>query len=185
MDPYTPQVDDLLLFFRDDDGKLAKRLIPHHVYADESRRISLDSLSPGWKGSVISEQGNEDQPYYVANFARLLAPGTSPFKPVPRRKASADTDVMVAPTVKPQPNDIVVVPHDSPNAGYIVPRDVYRDCFALADQDIPDVVTMAIEEGVVVANLPKLQLDGFTCYLLSLISLRSGALDAADEPSEK
>jgi hypothetical protein len=185
MDPYTPQVDDLLLFFRDDDGKLAKRLIPHQVYADESRRISLDSLAPGWKGSVISEQGNEDEPYYVANFARLLAPGTSPFKPVPRREVSADTDVMAAPRVTPQPRDIVVVPHDSPNAGYIVPRDVYRDCFALDDQDIPDVVTMAIEEGVVVANLPKLQLDGFTCYLLSLISLRSGALDAADEPAEK
>jgi len=185
MDPYTPQVDDLLLFFRDDDGRLAKRLIPHHVYADESRRISLDSLAPGWKGSVLSEQGNEDEPYYVANFARLLAPGTSPFKPAPRNKASADGDVMAAPTVTPQPRDIVVVPHDRPNAGYIVPRDVYRDCFALADQDIPDVVTMAIEEGVVVANLPKLQLDGFTCYLLSLISLRSGALDAADEPGEK
>src|SRR4051794_9603405 len=99
MDPYTPQVDDLLLFFRDDDGKLAKRLIPHHVYADESRRISLDSLSPGWRGSVICEQGNEDDPYYVANFARLLAPGTSPFKPVTRSKASPDSDLQVAPKV--------------------------------------------------------------------------------------
>jgi len=185
MDLYTPQVDDLLLFFRDDDGTLAKRLIPHHVYADESRRISLDSLAPGWKGSVISEQGDEAEPYYVANFARLLAPGTSPFKPAPRREVGSETDVMVAPKVTPQPSDIVVVPHDSPNAGYIVPRDVYRDCLALADQDIPDVVTMAIEEGVVVANLPKVQLDGVTCYLLSLISLRSGALEAAGEPTEK
>jgi len=181
MDPYTPQVDDLLLFFRDDDGSLAKRLIPHHVYAEESRRISLDSLDPGWKGSVISEQGDEAAPYYVANFARLLAPGTSPFKPVPRREATVAADVATAPTVTPRPSDIVVVPHDSPNAGYIVPRDVYRECLALDDQDIPDVVTMAIEEGVVVANLPKLQLDGVTCYLLSLISLRSGAL----EPGEK
>jgi len=73
----------------------------------------------------------------------------------------------------------------NPNAGYILPRDVYRDCLALADQDIPDVVTMAIEEGVVVANLPKLQLDGLTCYLLSLISLRSGALEAVADPGEK
>jgi hypothetical protein len=88
---------------------------------------------------------------------------------------------MTAPKVTPKPSDIVVVPHDSPSAGYIVPRDVYRGCQALTDQDIPDVVTMAIEEGVVVANLPKLQLDGLTCYLLSLISLRSGAL----EPGEK
>ena len=185
MQPYTPQVDDLLLFFRDDDGKLAKRLIPHDVYADESRRISLDSLSPGWKGSVISEQGDEQDPYYVANFARLLAPGTSPFKPVPRKPLSHDGSGQSAPKMTPQPSDIVVVPHDSPNAGYVLPRDVYRDCFALSDQDIPDVVTMAIEEGVVVANLPKLQLDGATCYLLSLISLRSGALDAVPEPSEK
>jgi hypothetical protein len=179
--PYTPQVDDLLLFFRDDDGKLAKRLVPHEVYADESRRISLDSLAPGWKGSVISEQGDEQDPYYVANFARLLAPGTSPFKPVARKEPSSASDVMTAPKVTLKPSDIVVVPHDSPNAGYVLPRSVYRDCFALSDQDIPDVVTMAIEEGVVVANLPKLQLDGATCYLLSLISLRSGAL----EPSEK
>jgi len=181
MDSYTPQVDDLLLFFRDDDGGLAKRLIPHHVYADENRRISLDSLSPGWKGSVISEQGDEAAPYYVANFARLLEPGTSPFKPAPRREVSAVTELAPAPKVTPRPNDIVVVPHDSPNAGYIVPRDVYRDCLALADHDIPDVVTMAIEEGVVVANLPKVQLDGVTCYLLSLISLRSGALAPAEK----
>jgi len=179
--PYTPQVDDLLLFFRDDDGKLAKRLVPHEVYADESRRINLDSLTPGWKGSVISEQGDEQDPYYVANFARLLAPGTSSFKPVARKEPSSANDVMTAPKVTLQPSDIVVVPHDTPNAGYVLPRNVYRDCFALSDQDIPDVVTMAIEEGVVVANLPKLQLDGATCYLLSLISLRSGAL----EPSEK
>jgi hypothetical protein len=178
MDPYTPQVDDLLLFFRDDDGSLAKRLVPRQVYADESRRISLDALAPGFRSSVISEQGDDAQPYYVANFARLLAPGTSPFRPAPRRAPRADVAVDTAPKVTPKPNDIVVVPHDTPNAGYILPRDVYKDCFALADQDIPDVVTMAIEEGVVVANLPKLQLDGYTCYLLSLISLRSGALEA-------
>jgi hypothetical protein len=178
MDPYTPQVDDLLLFFRDDDGSLAKRLIPRQVYADESRRISLDSLDKSFRSSVISEQGDEAQPYYVANFARLLAPGTSPFRPAPRRAPQNDVALDVAPKVTPNPSDIVVVPHDAPNAGYILPRDVYKDCFALADQDIPDVVTMAIEEGVVVANLPKLQLDGYTCYLLSLISLRSGALDA-------
>jgi hypothetical protein len=183
MDSYTPQVDDLLLFFRDDDGTLAKRLVPHHVYADESRRISLDSLAPGFRGSVISEQGDETVPYYVANFARLLAPGSSPFKPV-QRKPAASAVSSAAPKVTPQPSDIVVVPHDRPEAGYLLPRDVYRDCLALADRDIPDVVTMAIEEGVVVANLPKLQLDGITCYLLSLISLRSGALDAATEPSE-
>jgi hypothetical protein len=184
MDLYTPQVDDLLLFFRDDDGTLAKRLIPHHVYADEGRRISLDALSPGFRGSVISEQGDEAEPYYVANFARLLAPGTSPFKPVPRRQPSAEVETDAAPKVTPQPSDIVVVPHDNPNAGYILPRDVYRDCLTLADHDIPDAVTMAIEEGVVLANLPKVQLDGVTCYLLSLISLRSGALDAAAAPGE-
>jgi len=178
MDPYTPQVDDLLLFFRDDDGSLAKRLIPRQVYADASRRISLDSLNPGFRTSVISEQGDEAEPYYVANFARLLAPGTSPFRPAPRRVAQVEVSADAAPNVTPKPSDIVVVPHDTPNAGYILPRDVYKDCFALADQDIPDVVTMAIEEGVVVANLPKLQLDGYTCYLLSLISLRSGALEA-------
>jgi hypothetical protein len=184
MNSYTPQVDDLLLFFRDDDGTLAKRLVPHHVYADEARRISLDSLAPGFRGSVISEQGEEADPYYVANFARLLAPGSSPFKPVRSNTPRADAATSTAPKVTPRPSDIVVVPHDKPDAGYILPRDVYRDCLALADRDIPDVVTMAIEEGVVVANLPKLQLDGITCYLLSLISLRSGALDAASEPRD-
>lgn len=176
MDTYTPQVDDLLLFFRDDDGTLAKRLIPHRVYADESRRISLDSLTPGYSGSVISEQGDAEQPYYVANFSRLLAPGSSPFKPAATRKLPAGK--ADAPRVTPKENDIIVIPHDDPSSGYLVSRDVYKDCAALADRDIPDVVTMAIEEGVVVANLPKLQLDGITCYLLSLISLRSGALEA-------
>lgn len=182
MDSYTPQVDDLLLFFRDDDGTLAKRLIPHRVYADESRRISLDSLTPGWNGSVISEQGDAEQPYYVANFSRLLAPGTSPFKPTARRRSpSAKSE---APAVTPKQNDIIVIPHDDPDSGYLVSREVYKECTTLTDQDIPDVVTMAIEEGVVVANLPKIQLDGMTCYLLSLISLRSGALEAPTEPSD-
>lgn len=184
MDSYTGQVDDLLLFFRDDDGTLAKRLIPHRVYADESRRISLDSLTPGWSGSVISEQGDAQQPHYVANFSRLLAPGTSPFKPTARRRPT--TDRTEAPRVAPQPNDIVVIPHDDPESGYLVSRDVYKSCPVLEDQDIPDVVTMAIEEGVVVANLPKIQLDGWTCYLLSLVSLRSGALEpVTDAPSEE
>jgi hypothetical protein len=180
MDAYTPQVDDLLLFFRDDDGSLAKRLIPHHVYADERRRISLDALEPGWKGSVISEQGDSDKPYYVANFSRLLKPGTSPFRPRVRCKPVSD-ERAVAPSIQPQSSDIVVVPHDDPSSGYLVSRDVYRASTPLSDQDIPDVVTMAIEEGVVIANLPKLQLDGCTCYLLSLISLRSGALEAPEE----
>lgn len=183
MDTYTPQVDDLLLFFRDDDGSLAKRLIPHHVYADERRRIDLAALEPGWKGSVISEQGDSEKPYYVANFSRLLTPGTSPFRPRARRRPQSDARPE-APKITPQSSDIVVVPHDDPTSGYLVSRDVYRGSTALTDQDIPDVVTMAIEEGVVVANLPKLQLDGATCYLLSLISLRSGALEAPedDEP---
>jgi hypothetical protein len=83
-----------------------------------------------------------------------------------------------APKITPQASDIVVVPHDDPDSGYLVPREVYKSSTSLSDQDIPDVVTMAIEEGVVLANLPKLQLDGITCYLLSLISLRSGALEA-------
>jgi hypothetical protein len=178
MDSYVPQVDDLLLFFRDDDGTLAKRLVPHRVYADESRRISLDSLTPGWSGSVISEQGDAQQPYYVANFSRLLAPGTSAFKPTARRRAPAAR--AEAPRVTPKENDIVVIPHDDPEAGYLVPREVYKECTALADQDIPDVVNMAIEEGVVVANMPKIQLDGTMCYLLSLIGLRSGALEPTD-----
>jgi hypothetical protein len=182
MDSYTGQVDDLLLFFRDDDGTLGKRLVPHRVYADESRRISLDSLTAGWSGSVISEQGDAERPYYVANFSRLLAPGTSPFKPTARRRSPADRSD--APRVMPQESDIVVIPHDDPGAGYLVSREVYKSCPVLEDQDIPDVVTMAIEEGVVVANLPKIQLDGFTCYLLSLVSLRSGALaPVASEPS--
>ena len=182
MDAYTPQVDDLLLFFRDDDGTLAKRLVPHRVYADESRRISLDSLTPGWSGSVISEQGDSEQPYYVANFSLLLAPGTSAFKPTARRRAP--TARAEAPRVTPKENDIVVIPHDDPEAGYLVSREVYKECTVLADQDIPDVVNMAIEEGVVVANMPKIQLDGTFCYLLSLIGLRSGALEAPDEPNE-
>jgi hypothetical protein len=62
---------------------------------------------------------------------------------------------------------------------------------------VVDLEFMATHEGVLLANVPKLQLTGCTCYLLNLLALRSAPLEGyvvanlakllppGDEPTSK
>jgi len=167
-------LDDLILFFRgpgeDDNETIVNRWIPHSFYTKEERRVVV---KPGWKDAVLSEPstGNQTQPYYVANLARLVPPD----EPSP-----STTPTGTVPQVNPGPGDLVVFPPEDPNSCFRVTRADYVDnCEALPPTDIPDLEFMAREEGVVLACLPKVTPEGCTCILLNLLSLRSGALGGA------
>jgi hypothetical protein len=56
---------------------------------------------------------------------------------------------------------------------YRVPRALYEKCPELDSQLVADLEFMASQEGALLASLPKLELTGCTCLLLSLANLRS------------
>jgi hypothetical protein len=176
--PYTAQVDDLVLFFRDDQGTLGIRLVPHDVYTEPRLAVDLAKIAPGYAGSLLSElAAPKGGFFYVANLSRLLDPGEPAFRN-PALAEHAHAVALAESNGAPGDGDLVVVPYDQPDSGYLVSRSVYQDCPVLTNVDIPDVTSMALNDGVILANIPKTPPNGITCYLLSLVSLRSGALDA-------
>jgi hypothetical protein len=167
---YSVDVEDLVLFFRDEKGTLVNRCVPYSVYTDERLRVDLDSVSPGWKGSVLSEQETDgEQSYYTANLSRLNPPSASSPKALDVDLPKPIGDYR---KTSPGPDDLVIVPHDRPGTGFLVSQNLYRDCPTLPDPDIADMRFMAEQEGVVIANVPKFELTGITCYMLSLSNLR-------------
>jgi hypothetical protein len=56
------------------------------------------------------------------------------------------------------------------------------DCPPMLEAEAADPQSL-VTDGVVLANMPKVDLSGYTCYLLNLLSLRSNALDATDDKS--
>jgi hypothetical protein len=79
---------------------------------------------------------------------------------------------------------LVVFPPEDPSACFLVPRKVYEECHEncreLPANVIPDLEFMVREEGVVLANVPKVTPQGCTCIPLSLVGLRSGMLKGPD-----
>jgi hypothetical protein len=177
---YKIRVDDLILFFRDFDHArkeetIVNRLVPHKVYTAAVRKTRmLDS----WKDVVLSEPsvpGQDDEHYYVANLERLPLPdGEPPEDPEPLPHdfwSGAEKPGVFA------SGDLVVVPPDEPQSWFHIPRTtIYEKCRQLPARDVSDIEFMASEEGVVLANIPKVVPQGCTCILLSLVGLRSGML---------
>lgn len=79
----------------------------------------------------------------------------------------------------PGPGDLVVVPQPRPNANlataYCVPYSALLTCPSLEGPQTSDLRYMAIDEGVVVANIPKLELVGMSCIILGLVNVRRSA----------
>jgi hypothetical protein len=180
---YSIEVDDLILFFRgvdkDNQETIVNRLIPHNTYANEKRRLPEKEIREGWRDSVLSDpsvSGNNDQHFYVANLARLVPPNES--------RKPADSHHPPADPVKFAPGDLVVFPPEDSGACFLVPRKVYEECQEncreLPANVIPDLEFMVREEGVVLANVPKVTPQGCTCIPLSLVGLRSGMLKGPD-----
>ncbi len=172
-------VDDLILFFRrvGPDGKetIVNRLIPHETYTAKELEVPPAQVVPAWKDAVVSEpgiQGHEDQRYYVANLARLIQPDS----PAGERKHNAVKLPANAGRSTLASEDLVVFPPEGTDSCFRVPREVYEACPELPASDIPDLEFMASDEGVVLANVPKITPQGCTCILLSLVSLRLGML---------
>jgi len=171
------RIDDLILFFRagGKEEAIVNRLIPHNVYAAESRKIT--SADDKWKDVVLSEpsvSGNDDSHYYVANLARLQLPDAEPKDPKP---LPDDFWKDASPIGQYEEGDLVIYPPDQPQAWFHIPRKIIDEkCEQLPASDVSDLEFMAAEEGAVLANVPKVTPQGCTCILLSLVGLRSGML---------
>jgi hypothetical protein len=181
---YGVQVDDLVLFFGEaqqggdanDKPTVVNRWLPYQFYTAQSLKASPDSLPAGWEGTVFMEAKTKDnEVYYFANLSRLVSP-LLPEDVKPERQASGLPDVTKYSGSPAAGGDLVVVPYDDPQSCYRIPKELYRACPALAEKDIADLDFMAVQEGVLFANVPKVELTGISCFLLNLLSLRSSAV---------
>lgn len=167
---FDPTVFDLALYFCDDAGAIKNCWITKEAYT----KTSL-AMNPVWLQAVVLDPPTEtgDGSFYVANLSRLLPPGQSP---VP------DGAPPVPATAPPVKGDIVIIPHDEPKSAYIITRAEYLTFDPIErNAKSEDVEIMALNQGVVLANMPKTSAPaGWTCYLLNLISLKSGAVPGVD-----
>jgi hypothetical protein len=185
----TPRVDDLALFFTNDSGHADAVWITREDYTQEKNRIA--PLPSEWKNGVFLEStSSKAAVYYVLNLARLLPPGIAPKpKGTEAGTAPATRSGSGTPAASPQPGDkdLVVIPSDEPDAAYVVPRSLYQGCLPL-DRNSPqasDLVFMVFNQGILLANLPKpTNNNGWTCNLLSLLSLRSAAQNGAKSAAD-
>lgn len=183
---YDIKVDDLILFFRRiEDGQemIVNRLISHELYTSPELKIPDANVRKEWKEAVLSEPslgGSPNQHYHVANLARLLMPSQADDstidEPAGRREPKPVKLPANAGTANLAAEDLVVFPPEGTDSCFRIPRDVYERCPELLESDIPDLEFMAGEEGVVLANVPKVTPQGCSCILLSLANLRSGML---------
>jgi hypothetical protein len=179
------QVDDLVLFFQDSSGgitnaqpAIVNKWLPYHIYTSPNLRASLDSVPVGWETIVFMEPKTKtNETYYFANLARLVAPSV-PADGKPSRYTTGLPDATKYSPSQPAAGDLVIVPYDDPQSCYRVPQALYRACPTLDDKDIADIDFMAVQEGVLLANIPKVELTGISCYLLNLIGLRSATIGA-------
>lgn len=175
---YSIQVDDLILFFKDKNETIVNRLISHQIYTADALRIPKDKIEPSWKYAVVSEpplKEDDKKHYHVANLSKLVMPDEAERK-LPRKPTTIPPGTGASAL---GPDDIVVFPPENPDECFRVPREVYEDesiCPSLPERDIPDLEFMATEEGVVLANVPKVTPQGCSCVLLSLVGLRSEML---------
>lgn len=188
---FDPQVNDLALFFA--NGKeIGKRWIPYELYSNDETRIDDAQLPAGWDASIVAEQSGDSGHYYVANLGRLLPPGAlieekradqslrerARAGAIKSRQAAKDNKIVF------KNGDLVIVPWTPDGNGkpHLISRETYMEhCPPIEDPGSSDLTYMAANEGVVLANMPRpVDLKGFTCYLLSLLALRSGALGFTD-----
>lgn len=196
---YSPQVNDLALFFDSSEGGTSAVWISHSVYTDKSRRIDSPPLE--WTDAIFLEKRASDgSAFYVLNLAKLLPPGVAPqaettgaapagpqpeavqgtagAPPSPGPTAAPAKGPTAAPAT-PGSEDLVVIPFDEPQTAYLVSRTTYESCPELdqTSSQSSDLVFMVFNQGVALANLPKpTDNTGWTCTLLSLLSLRSAAV---------
>jgi hypothetical protein len=185
---FNLQTDDLVLFFSGQDAQgqpaILNRWLPKAVYTDPNLKLEaevLDAAAPGWRGIVVAEVDTKGAtPWYLANFSRTKIPGDLSPATMPKEVTHTVREAIAAGAHAPQPNDLVIVPYTAagtpPDGGYVVTRDIYQACPELPPELVADLQFMVVSEGVVFANVPKLEVVGISCELLGLSNLRSGTL---------
>jgi hypothetical protein len=180
MNDFSPQVDDLIVFFKD-GSTVERRWVPHEVYSNEELAIPADALKalvPNAKGTAFSEcDAKGGGSFYFANLSLLMPP-----------EATKPEDFPLLQQIKkykkaaPDAEDLVLVPYDKNGTAFVVSKELYMACPTMLDAEAADPESL-VTDGVVLANMPKVDLSGYTCYLLNLLSLRSNALDPNDGKS--
>jgi hypothetical protein len=165
------RLEDIALFFNL-NGQPKKRWVSKEVYTDPTRQ--LQKLDPTWQMAVLAEGGKPTGPFYVTNLSKLLKPGVSPDPSAAKRVP------LKGPVAQgPAQGDLVVIPYATPNVAYLVKQSDYLDtdiCPDISEIEGADLKFLALTQGAVLANIPKEDLDGMTCYLLNLLGLNSGAI---------
>src|SRR5512138_48439 len=116
---FQPTVEDLALFFCNDQGTLGATWVPHTVYL----KTKLGAPKAEWQATTVYEEkvGAKDVAF-VVNLSNLIGPGVPP-QPVMAAKA-----LRAAPAkAKVSKNDLVVIPPGSPDTAYLVTRATYQD----------------------------------------------------------
>lgn len=176
MADFNAEVDDLAVFFVDpreeESVELMARWVSYATYTDPKYAIDPAAVAEYWSKSLLTREVAEASPYYVLNL-QLMLKGDS----VPK---GADPE----PTGKVQPalGDLVIIPQPRPGdknlaPAYCVPFEDLEACPSLSGPQTADLRFMAVDEGVVVANIPKQDLVGMSCILVGLVNVRrAGAL---------
>lgn len=165
------RIEDIALFFSE-NGEERRCWVTHKLYTDDEYLIGAPE--EGWLGAVVQQQMTNTDPYIIANLANLDPPGEPPSD-----KEAEELKQRIAKkkpkAAKPGPGDLVIIPFSEPEHAYLIPAKVYRNkelCKPISEVAGADFRFMANTEGVVLANIPKIDLAGMTCYLLNLRALR-------------
>jgi hypothetical protein len=183
---FNLETDDLVLFFADkskEGNPVVNRWLPKAVYAAENlqrRDADMDAVAQGWRGALVTETLIGASAWDLANLNRLKTQDSGPAQMPPEISQTVkDAINAVAPAQRPGADDLVIVPYaktDTTAKGCLLTRDVYYNCPALPDDLVADLQYLAVEDGVVLANVPKPEPFGVSCIVLGLNNLRSSAL---------
>jgi hypothetical protein len=166
-------LEDIALFFRQSNGQPRKCWVTKAVYTDPNRSLSCE---PTWLKAVLTEDGGASAPYYVTNLSKLLPAGQAPVfgqASAPEPLGDARTGAQT-----PGQGDLVVIPQDTPGAAFLVPKADLEDknvCPDISEIEGADLKFLAITQGAVLANIPKEDFSGMSCFLLNLLGLNSSA----------
>src|SRR5580698_4012170 len=158
-------LEDIALLFKQ-DGEQKKCWITKKLYTTQP--VAVD---PNWLKAVITEEGATNAPFYVANLSKLEPPGVSP---TPAQKTPPSPAKTTTGIPAPGQGDLVVIPYATPTSAFLVKQSDYQNpdtCPEITPIEGADLTFLAVTQGVVLANIPKEDLTGMSCYLLNLLGL--------------
>jgi|GEM_PF-2667966 hypothetical protein len=185
--PFNAEVDSLAVFFfesasgSNSQANLVAKWVSYETYTTPEFAIPI--IEKYWNQSVV-HRGDGAPPYHVVNLSLLLPAGFQPTDSTPHAgKAAKPPEPPVA--RHPAPGDLTVIPQPRPGGtlrgpAFSVPYDKLLACPDITGPSASDLKYMVLDEGVVLANIPKLELVGMSCMVLGLVNLRPNG----DAPSK-